>query len=133
VRRDGNRPSDAALRVLTTEGPKYSAASPIRVVDSARTYWVVLDIEATVESLSYIADVALEVLDALGHESADVLGYSLGGAVAQQLARQAPERVRRLALVSATCGAGAVPGSMLALMAVMTPRGTTPRSRTGRR
>ncbi|KXF54909.1 MULTISPECIES: alpha/beta fold hydrolase [Rhodococcus] len=72
-------------------------------------------------SLSYIADVALEVLDALGHESADVLGYSLGGAVAQQLARQAPERVRRLALVSATCGAGAVPGSMLALMAVMTP------------
>src|SRR5919202_750447 len=35
-----------------------------------------------------------ELLDSLGVESADVLGYSQGGAVAQWLARDHPERVR---------------------------------------
>jgi len=72
-------------------------------------------------TLSRIAAVASSVLDELGHEHVDVLGYSLGGAVAQQLAIQDPERVRRLVLVSSSCGAGAIPGSLLALMAVMTP------------
>ncbi|BDH56534.1 alpha/beta fold hydrolase [Tsukamurella sp. PLM1] len=72
-------------------------------------------------TLAHVAAVAEQVLVSCGHESADVLGYSLGGAVAQQLAHQAPDRVRRLVIVSSTCGSGAVPGSMLALMAVMTP------------
>ena len=71
--------------------------------------------------LSGVASVASRVLDALGHEQVDVLGYSLGGAVAQQLAFQDPQRVRRLVLVSTSSGAGAVPGSLRALMAVMTP------------
>lgn len=46
------------------------------------------------------ADMA-SVLHQLGVEKADVLGYSLGGGVAFQLAVQHPEMVRRLALVSA--------------------------------
>lgn len=71
--------------------------------------------------LSMIADVASLVLDDLGHDQVDVLGYSLGGAVAQQLAFQDPRRVRRLVLVSTSCGAGAVPGAWRALMAVVTP------------
>jgi pimeloyl-ACP methyl ester carboxylesterase len=41
------------------------------------------------------------VLGALGHEQVDVLGYSLGAGVAFRLAVQHPEKVRRLALVSA--------------------------------
>lgn len=41
------------------------------------------------------------VLQHVGVEKADVLGYSLGGGVAFQLAVQHPEKVRRLALVSA--------------------------------
>ena len=72
-------------------------------------------------TISRIAAVASAVLDACGHASADVLGYSLGGAVAQRLAFQAPDRVRRLVLVSSSCGAGGVPGSLRALLAVMTP------------
>ena len=71
--------------------------------------------------LSFIVDVAIGVLDELGHQQVDVLGYSLGGAVAQQLALQAPLRVRRLVLASTSCGAGAIPGDFRALMAVMTP------------
>jgi pimeloyl-ACP methyl ester carboxylesterase len=45
-------------------------------------------------------DDMVHVLDALGVEQADVMGYSLGGGVAFQLAVQHPERVRRLVLVS---------------------------------
>ena len=41
------------------------------------------------------------VLEELGYDQVDVLGYSLGGGVAFRLAVQHPERVRRLALVSA--------------------------------
>jgi len=37
------------------------------------------------------------------------LGFSYGGAVAQQLSADAPERVRGLVLVSTACGLGATP------------------------
>lgn len=40
------------------------------------------------------------VLEQLGYEQVDVLGYSLGSGVGFRLAAQHPERVRRLALVS---------------------------------
>lgn len=40
------------------------------------------------------------ILEKLGHDSVDVLGYSFGGAVAFRLAAQHPARVRRLVLAS---------------------------------
>jgi pimeloyl-ACP methyl ester carboxylesterase len=43
---------------------------------------------------------AIAVLDAFGIESAHLVGLSLGGATAQELALHAPERVRSLALLS---------------------------------
>jgi pimeloyl-ACP methyl ester carboxylesterase len=46
------------------------------------------------------ADMA-SILGKLGYGAVDVLGYSMGAGVAFQLAVQHPERVRRLALVSA--------------------------------
>jgi pimeloyl-ACP methyl ester carboxylesterase len=48
-----------------------------------------------------IGDDMAVVLDALGHRQVDVLGYSFGAGVGFRLAVQHPERVRRLALVSA--------------------------------
>lgn len=66
-------------------------------------------------SVSALARVALAVADRLGHEQVDVLGYSFGGAVAQQLARDQPHRVRRLALVSTWCGWGGDAGSPAAM------------------
>jgi poly(3-hydroxyoctanoate) depolymerase len=62
-----------------------------------------------------LARIAGRLLDALGHEQVDVLGYSFGGAVAQQLARAEPQRIRRLALVSTWCGWGGDPGSPAAV------------------
>lgn len=68
-----------------------------------------------------IARVARDLLDKLGYEQADVLGFSHGGLVAQELARLAPDRVRRLALVSTACGWGSRLGDPAALSALATP------------
>jgi poly(3-hydroxyalkanoate) depolymerase len=53
-----------------------------------------------------LASIVAHALDALGYPRADVLGYSFGGAVAQQLAHDSPGRVRRLVLAATTCGLG---------------------------
>jgi 3-oxoadipate enol-lactonase len=46
----------------------------------------------------------LRTLDALGIDAAGVAGYSLGGQIAQALALTAPDRVRKLALISTVAG-----------------------------
>src|SRR3954471_15249302 len=61
-------------------------------------------------SMPMLSDIAARVLDAVGVEKADVVGFSHGGAVAQQLAVGHPTRVNRLVLLSTACGVGAVPG-----------------------
>ena len=61
-------------------------------------------------SISMLARVAASVLDETQLDSADVLGFSHGGAVAQQLAIDAPARIRHLVLASTSCGLGAIPG-----------------------
>jgi pimeloyl-ACP methyl ester carboxylesterase len=71
--------------------------------------------------MSALADLAAGVLDSLGVEQAHVLGYSFGGAVAQELAHRHPRRVERLVLVATTFGVGAKPGSPLAMASLMTP------------
>jgi poly(3-hydroxyoctanoate) depolymerase len=63
--------------------------------------------------MSMLSDVAARVLDAVGIEKADVVGYSHGGAVAQQFAVGHPTRVNRLVLLATACGVGAVPGRPL--------------------
>jgi poly(3-hydroxyoctanoate) depolymerase len=72
-------------------------------------------------SLEVLARVAEQVLDRLGHEQADVLGYSFGGIVAQHLARRAPGRVRRLVLAATTPGWGGVSGSLRTMLRMWTP------------
>ena len=69
-----------------------------------------------------VARTAERLLDALGHDVVDVFGVSLGGVVAQQLAHQAPSRVRRLVLAATGPGLGGVPGSPRVLWALATPR-----------
>ena len=68
-----------------------------------------------------LAHLIVRLLDALGLGRVDVLGYSLGGVVAQELALRAPQRVHRLVLCATTPGPGSVPPHPLAALAMLTP------------
>jgi poly(3-hydroxyoctanoate) depolymerase len=68
-----------------------------------------------------LAQIVRELLDALGLERVDVLGYSFGGALAQELARRAPNRVRRLVLCATGPGLGGTPPRPLAALMLATP------------
>jgi len=68
-------------------------------------------------SLPALAELVVALIDELGYARVDVLGFSFGGTLAQQLVKDAPARIRRLALVSSSCGWGAMPGDLAALVA----------------
>src|SRR5918995_6756139 len=51
----------------------------------------------------HLADDVAALIEQLGIDRADVLGYSLGGAVTWRLAIQHPERVRRIVVISTAC------------------------------
>jgi poly(3-hydroxyalkanoate) depolymerase len=61
------------------------------------------------------------LLDQLGYGRVDVLGYSWGGALAQQFALQHASRCRRLVLLSTSTGTLSVPGDLRALAGLMMP------------
>jgi pimeloyl-ACP methyl ester carboxylesterase len=74
-----------------------------------------------------LADIAGDLLTQVGHESVDVLGYSLGGAIAQQFARQHQRRLRRLVLAATTPGMGALQNPIVLLrLALLAVRRDTP-------
>jgi pimeloyl-ACP methyl ester carboxylesterase len=68
-----------------------------------------------------LATMVSTALDELGYAQVDVLGFSLGGLIAQQLAHDDSGRIRRLALVATACGWGSMPGSPEALALVTMP------------
>ncbi|HWX96199.1 MAG TPA: alpha/beta fold hydrolase [Solirubrobacteraceae bacterium] len=68
-----------------------------------------------------LARVMLALLDELEVEQADVLGYSFGGLLAQELAHRAPERVRRLILCATAQGLPVVPPNPIPALMLLTP------------
>jgi poly(3-hydroxyalkanoate) depolymerase len=69
-----------------------------------------------------LARTMLALLDVLGHERVDVLGVSWGGGLAQQFARTARSRCRRLVLVATGTGTLMVPAGPRVLARMVTPR-----------
>ncbi len=55
-------------------------------------------------SVGLMASDAVELLHALCIEKAHVIGVSMGGYIAQEMALQHPDEVRRLVLLATTCG-----------------------------
>jgi pimeloyl-ACP methyl ester carboxylesterase len=83
-------------------------------------------------TVEVLARDALALLDARGLDRVDVTGWSMGGMVAQALAALAPERVRRLVLLSTDPGG---PEAVLADAGVwgrLTDHGGTPREQATR-
>ena len=71
---------------------------------------------------SGLARLAKRLLDRMGYQQVDVIGVSWGGALAQQFARQYPERCRRLVLAATSPGAVMVPARPSILAKMVTPR-----------
>ncbi|MFE5706138.1 alpha/beta fold hydrolase [Rhodococcus koreensis] len=72
--------------------------------------------------IPYLARVVGRMLNTLGCGRVDVLGYSWGGALAQQFAFQNPRRCRRLVLAATATGVLMVPARPSVLTKMLTPR-----------
>lgn len=68
------------------------------------------------------ADHIAKALAALNVEQVDVLGFSLGGTIAQELAYRHPAMVNKLILVATVPGLGLVPGKIRAQIALLSTR-----------
>ncbi len=86
------------------------------------------DAEVSIDSMA--AD-ALAAMDALGIDSAPVLGWSMGGMVAQAMALAAPARIEGLVLLATDPGAGAA-FSTGEVWRRLTDHGGTPREQASR-
>ena len=119
------------LLLITGLGAPLDLAAPFEAELCARGHQVIgFDAPGIGGSTAYrwprrlpgVARTIARLVHDLGHERVDVLGVSLGGAVAQQLARSAPGRVGRLVLAATGPGLGGVPGSPRVLLHLATPR-----------
>jgi poly(3-hydroxyalkanoate) depolymerase len=122
------------LLLITGLGASLDLGAPFERALAARGVQVIsFDAPGVGRSTAYrrprrmrgVASTVEQLLDALGYDQIDVLGVSLGGVIAQQLAHQAPQRVRRLVLAATAAGVpglGGVPGSPRVLLALATPR-----------
>lgn len=72
-------------------------------------------------SIARLASLCTAVMDRHGMQRPHVLGYSMGGMVAQQLAASHPDRVDRLVLVATSPGVGSVQADPRALLNIITP------------
>jgi pimeloyl-ACP methyl ester carboxylesterase len=120
----------AGAPVLLIQGLGYGGRGWGSVVDRlAEAFLVVLydnrgfgasDVPPGPYSVSQLVEDALAVLDAAGLERTHVVGASLGGMVAQELALTHPDRVDRLVLACTTPGGPGshpMPGRTIELMA----------------
>jgi poly(3-hydroxyalkanoate) depolymerase len=72
--------------------------------------------------MTTLAPLIGDLLDKLGYERVDVLGFSWGGGLAQQFAVAQHEQCRRLVLVATGTGLLMVPGRPAVLARMLTPR-----------
>ena len=76
----------------------------------------------TLYRLVDLARMIAQLLDHLGHDRVDILGVSWGGGLAQQFARQYPDRCRRLILAATSPGIIMVPAYPWNFLKLADPR-----------
>ncbi|WP_354699697.1 hypothetical protein DSM112329_05419 [Paraconexibacter sp. AEG42_29] len=107
----------APLLLINGLGGTTSTWDPIRPHLAGRTT-IAYDAPGTGDSPSTrlpmaipaLARQAARLVRELGYRDVDILGFSLGGLVAQQLAWSCPRTVRRMVVMSTNMGWGSVPG-----------------------
>lgn len=111
-------------------GANLEMVAPLGEMMSARSDVIVFDMPGTggspAATIPYrtgkIGKWTISILDQLGYGDVDVMGVSWGGAVAQQFARDYPERVRSLVLLATSAGMVMVPGNFSALRRMANPK-----------
>jgi pimeloyl-ACP methyl ester carboxylesterase len=83
--------ADAAFLALLAKERRVIAPSHPGFGKSALPDWI--------DSIDDIAHVYLELLDRLGTAPIDVIGFSVGGWIAAEIATKVPERIKRLVLI----------------------------------
>ena len=128
------RGSGRPLLLITGIGASLELAAPFeRALHPYGVQTLAFDAPGMGESTRYrlphrmpgLARTLEQMLDALGYAQVDVFGVSFGGVLAQQLAHQAPARVRRLILAATgpgVPGLGGVPGSPRVALAMASRR-----------
>jgi poly(3-hydroxyoctanoate) depolymerase len=125
------RGSGPPLLLVTGLGASLDLAEPfVRELVARRMQVISFDAPGVGQSTPYrrprrmagIAGTVRRLVETLGYRRVDVLGVSLGGVVAQQLAHQSPSVVRRLVLAATGPGVGGLPGSPRVLIALATRR-----------
>lgn len=72
-------------------------------------------------SMSEIAEFYIAVLDMYGLEKVNLLGFSFGGTIVQQIANEYPERVNAIILAGTAPGAGGFPPDPVTIMWAANP------------
>jgi pimeloyl-ACP methyl ester carboxylesterase len=88
-----------AQGVLPARGFLAALTSERRVIAPSHPGFGTSGLPDWLDSVSDITHVYLELVDRLGHDKVDVVGCSVGGWIAADIAGKVPERLRRLVLV----------------------------------
>lgn len=68
-----------------------------------------------------LATLVAGLLDRMGLDRVDLLGYSLGGVLAQEVAHRFPDRLNRLVLAATSPGLPSIPPNPIAAALILTP------------
>jgi len=102
-----------ALLLISGSGLVMDAWQPSTLTDLSRNHTVIIfdnrgvgntTVGTKSFSIQQFANDTVGLLDALKIQKADVLGFSMGSFIAQEIALLHPEKVNRLMLYGATCG-----------------------------
>jgi pimeloyl-ACP methyl ester carboxylesterase len=130
------KPESVPLLIFNGIGSRLELLGPfVQMLDPDRKV-IVFDVPGTGESpvprlpyrLWMLARLTSQLLDVLGHERVHIMGVSWGGAIAQQFAVQRSARCAKLVLAATATGMLMVPGNLLTLARMATPRRFTDRS-----
>lgn len=128
-------PASLPLLIFNGIGSPLELLGPfVQMLDPGRTV-IVFDVPGTGESptpplpyrLWMLARLTSQLLDVLGYERVHIMGVSWGGAIAQQFAVQRSTRCAKLVLAATATGMLMIPGDLLTLSKMATPRRLTDR------